>query len=187
MVHSGLQVRMTISLTVIVIEATGNVTYGLPIMLAVVFAKVVSIINFVTLLLIFNSQFRLVCVLIMMVLWYVFDCQKFSKMDNLFTFFFLLTLISLYFKIVLLNRIHWHAVIYLLAPFSIITLYCGVELASCSSSRLSDRWYLQRRSLWHSYPHKAYTDTSLGTTSCCQSPPPRARLHEPWSTVFAPP
>eukprot|EP01147_Barroeca_monosierra_P009160 gene9160-1452_t len=33
-------VRMTISLTVIVIEATGNVTYGLPIMLAVVFAKV---------------------------------------------------------------------------------------------------------------------------------------------------
>eukprot|EP00043_Microstomoeca_roanoka_P025293 m.8203 g.8203 ORF g.8203 m.8203 type:complete len:863 (-) comp5395_c0_seq1:405-2993(-) len=32
-------VRMTISLTVIVIEATGNVTYGLPIMLAVVFAK----------------------------------------------------------------------------------------------------------------------------------------------------
>ena len=36
------QVRMTISLTVIVIEATGNVTYGLPIMLAVIFAKVVS-------------------------------------------------------------------------------------------------------------------------------------------------
>ena len=32
-------VRMTISLTVIIIEATGNVTYGLPIMLAVVFAK----------------------------------------------------------------------------------------------------------------------------------------------------
>lgn len=37
------QVRMTISLTVIVIEATGNVTYGLPIMLAVVFAKVVGL------------------------------------------------------------------------------------------------------------------------------------------------
>lgn len=35
-------VRMTISLTVIIIEATGNVTYGLPIMLAVVFAKWVS-------------------------------------------------------------------------------------------------------------------------------------------------
>eukprot|EP00049_Salpingoeca_infusionum_P002964 m.61731 g.61731 ORF g.61731 m.61731 type:complete len:816 (-) comp11878_c0_seq3:424-2871(-) len=32
-------VRMTISLTVIIIEATGNVTYGLPIMLAVIFAK----------------------------------------------------------------------------------------------------------------------------------------------------
>eukprot|EP00051_Salpingoeca_urceolata_P009927 m.120580 g.120580 ORF g.120580 m.120580 type:complete len:797 (-) comp16508_c0_seq1:1550-3940(-) len=32
-------VRMTISLTVIVIEATGNVTYGLPIIVAVVFAK----------------------------------------------------------------------------------------------------------------------------------------------------
>jgi chloride channel 7 len=32
-------VRMTISLTVIIIEATGNITYGLPIMLAVIFAK----------------------------------------------------------------------------------------------------------------------------------------------------
>ena len=30
---------MTISLTVIIIEATGNITYGLPIMLAVIFAK----------------------------------------------------------------------------------------------------------------------------------------------------
>ncbi|EGD74244.1 H(+)/Cl(-) exchange transporter 7 [Salpingoeca rosetta] len=35
-------VRMTISLTVIIIEATGNVTYGLPIMLAVIFAKLVG-------------------------------------------------------------------------------------------------------------------------------------------------
>ena len=32
-------VRMTISLTVIIIEATGNITYGLPIMVTVVFAK----------------------------------------------------------------------------------------------------------------------------------------------------
>lgn len=32
-------VRMTISLTVIIIEATGNISYGLPIMLAVIFAK----------------------------------------------------------------------------------------------------------------------------------------------------
>jgi chloride channel 7 len=35
----GGMTRMTISLTVIVIEATGNVTFGLPIMLAVIFAK----------------------------------------------------------------------------------------------------------------------------------------------------
>jgi len=32
-------VRMTISLTVIIIEATGNITYGLPIMVTVIFAK----------------------------------------------------------------------------------------------------------------------------------------------------
>lgn len=30
---------MTISLTVIIIEATGNVTYGLPIIVVVIFAK----------------------------------------------------------------------------------------------------------------------------------------------------